>query len=98
MWVPSFANAWQMRCPRPPLPPVTNATAPLNSIDFLPPVSTLSLRPDLRSGNPLTGRAQQRFWQKGWGETGGMQTYDYIVVGAGSAGAVVANRLSANPR
>src|SRR5712671_4255653 len=32
---PSSASASQIRCPSPPLPPVINATAPLNSISFL---------------------------------------------------------------
>src|SRR3954447_25870817 len=40
IWTPSLASAWQMRCPSPPLPPVTTATAPLRSIAVLPSAST----------------------------------------------------------
>src|SRR5581483_2863616 len=36
IWAPSSASAWQMRCPNPPLPPVTSATAPFSSIASLP--------------------------------------------------------------
>src|SRR3954469_19007533 len=32
---PSRDSAWQMRCPSPPLPPVTRATAPFRSIAAL---------------------------------------------------------------
>src|SRR4051812_1775187 len=34
-WTPSCASAWQMRCPNPPLPPVTSATMPFRSIASL---------------------------------------------------------------
>src|ERR1700722_15590397 len=32
---PSCASAWQIRCPSPPLPPVTSATTPFRSIASL---------------------------------------------------------------
>jgi hypothetical protein len=31
-----LASAWQMRCPSPPLPPVTSATLPFRSIASIP--------------------------------------------------------------
>src|SRR5262245_21706349 len=51
---PSFASAWQMRCPSPPFPPVTNATAPFSSMDFPPACGCTavcgSLMPSLGAG------------------------------------------------
>src|SRR3954451_14670404 len=34
MFAPACASAWQMRCPSPPLPPVTTATAFFRSMDM----------------------------------------------------------------
>src|SRR6266404_4751391 len=67
---PSFASAWQMRCPSPPLPPVTRATAPLRSMSFLPHTGarlSRSASPCPRTvcyltqgaGKPLTERSKE---------------------------------------
>src|SRR5579884_646395 len=76
MCTPSFASARQMRCPSPPLPPVTNATAPLRSIRSLryagaqPPYS-VSPRPRTvcdrarEQARPSSGRKEGRLLRLG---------------------------------
>src|SRR5271165_282602 len=43
MWAPAAARAWQMRCPSPPLPPVTTATVFLRSMPMPPRVDVSGL-------------------------------------------------------
>src|SRR5215471_4616265 len=52
-FTPSFASAWQMRWPRPPLPPVTTATVPLRSMASSPDSRCRSLADRLRKHIPF---------------------------------------------
>jgi hypothetical protein len=55
---PSFGSTWQIRCPSPPLPPVTRATAPARSMSFLPYADGGRLAAPLVSAGSLLPRAR----------------------------------------
>src|SRR5262249_36065483 len=55
---PSCASAWQMRCPSPPLPPVTSATTPFRSIASVLSCQCAFASPPLLTFSVFVGAAE----------------------------------------